>query len=128
MTAELVVGAFTPSVLLDLARSTGRLDRAGIVVRTVPVASSPAQFRDLIGGGQDVALTSPDNALAYRFSPSNPLGAVADVRIVAAVDRGLGLGLYLRPGLDPAELRGGRLEVGREGGTFVLHGWIPWAA
>ena len=27
-----------------------------------------------------------------------------------------------------AELRGGRLEGRREDGTFVLHGWIPWAA
>ena len=25
-------------------------------------------------------------------------------------------------------LRGGRLEHGRDGATFVLHGWIPWAA
>jgi signal transduction histidine kinase len=36
-----------------------------------------------------------------------------------------GLGLVgLR---ERAELRGGRLEHGREGTAFVLHGWIPWA-
>jgi signal transduction histidine kinase len=35
-----------------------------------------------------------------------------------------GLGLVgLR---ERAELRGGRLEHGRDGSTFVLHGWIPW--
>ena len=93
-TTDLVVGTFTPSVLLDLARSTGRLARAGITASPVPVTSSPAQFRSLLEGEHDVALTSPDNVLAYRFSPSNPLGAVADVRIVSAVDRGMGLGLY----------------------------------
>jgi signal transduction histidine kinase len=39
---------------------------------------------------------------------------------------GSGLGLI---GLsERAELRGGRLESHREGATFVLHGWIPWAA
>jgi signal transduction histidine kinase len=39
---------------------------------------------------------------------------------------GSGLGLV---GLtERAELRGGRLDVRREGDTFVLHGWIPWAA
>ena len=27
-----------------------------------------------------------------------------------------------------AELRGGRLEHRREGSSFVLRGWIPWAA
>jgi len=35
-----------------------------------------------------------------------------------------GLGLVgLR---ERAELRGGRLDHGRDGSTFVLHGWIPW--
>jgi signal transduction histidine kinase len=35
-----------------------------------------------------------------------------------------GLGLVgLR---ERAELRGGRLAHGRDGSTFVLHGWIPW--
>ncbi len=39
---------------------------------------------------------------------------------------GSGLGLV---GLsERAELRGGRLETRRDGSTFVLHGWIPWAA
>jgi signal transduction histidine kinase len=39
---------------------------------------------------------------------------------------GAGLGLV---GLcERAELRGGRLAGGREDGSFVLRGWIPWAA
>ncbi len=120
MTTDLVVGTFTPSVLLDLAQSTGRLTRAGITASPVPVTSSPAQFRSLLDGEHDVAMTSPDNVLAYRFSPSNPLGAVADVRIVSAVDRGMGLGLYLRPGLGAEDLRGAVVGVDVPNSGFAL--------
>ena len=50
----------------------------------------------------------------------NPVG------FVATSTPGAGLGLI---GLsERAELRGGRLEHRRDGSTFVLHGWIPWAA
>ena len=81
-----VVASFTPSVVLDLAASTGRLDAAGVAVREVPVTSSPGQFRSLLDDEIQVALTSPDNVLAYRYNPANPLGTLADVRMVAAVD------------------------------------------
>lgn len=99
---EIAVGTFTPSVLLGVARRTGALEAAGLEVREVAVPSSPAQFRSLLQGDLDVALTSPDNVVAYRFDPENPLGARADVRVLATVDRGMGLGLYARPGL-PAD-------------------------
>jgi ABC-type nitrate/sulfonate/bicarbonate transport system substrate-binding protein len=92
-----IVGSFTPSVLLDVAATTGALSAHDVAVSEQPVASSPAQFRALLDGSLDIGLTSPDNVLAYRFSPGNPLGGVSDVRIVAAVDRGMGLGLYGRP-------------------------------
>lgn len=120
MVTDVVVGTFTPSVLLDLAGSTGRLAQAGIAATPVPVSSSPAQFRSLVEGGHDVAMTSPDNVLAYRFSPSNPLGAVADVRIVSAVDRGMGLGLYARPGLGAEDLRGAVVGVDVPTSGFAL--------
>lgn len=99
MATSVVVGSFTPSVLLAVARRTGRLAEQGLEVEERPVSSSPAQFRSLLDGELDVAFTSPDNVLAYRFDPANPLGTLADVRIVATVDRGMGLGLYGRPGL-----------------------------
>ncbi|MGH3358629.1 MAG: hypothetical protein ACRDO7_07480, partial [Nocardioidaceae bacterium] len=89
---DLVVGAFTPSVLLAVARSTGRLRASGLDVTEVLVDSSPAQFRALMSGELDAALTSPDNVLAYRFDPHNPLRTTTDARIVGAVDRGMGLG------------------------------------
>lgn len=94
---SLVVGSFSPSVLLRVARSTGRLAAAGLEVTEQPVPSSPAQFRALADGSMHAALTSPDNVIAYRFLPSNPLGGPRDVRIVAGIDRGLGLGLYAGP-------------------------------
>lgn len=121
MSQTLVVGSFTPSVVLALARRSGLLDEAGLTVREVAVPSSPAQFRSLLGGELHLALTSPDNVLAYRFSPRNPLGGLADVTIVGAVDRGMGLGLYGRPGLDDADaLRGATVAVDVPNSGFAL--------
>jgi ABC-type nitrate/sulfonate/bicarbonate transport system substrate-binding protein len=90
-------------------------------VAETPVPSSPAQFRSLLAGELDVALTSPDNVLAYRYVPANPLGQVLDARIVGAVDRGLGLALYGRPGITDAEqLRGATLGVDVATSGFAL--------
>lgn len=120
VSTDVVLGSFTPSVVLEVARRTGRLEAAGLAVDERPVTSSPSQFRDLLDGALDVGLTSPDNVLAYRFDPGNPLGAVADVRIVAAVDRGLGLGLYGRPGSTAADLRGATVGVDVPTSGFAL--------
>ncbi len=113
----LIAGAFTPSVVLAVARTLGLLDEHGLDVVEVPVTSSPDQFRALLAGAIDIAFTSPDNVPAYRFSPRNPLGGTADVRIVAALDRGTGLALYGRPGL---ELRGAVLGVDVPTSGFAL--------
>ncbi len=118
--SHIVVGSFTPSVLLDVARSTGRLAARDLEVEEVAVTSSPAQFRSLLDRELDVALTSPDNVLAYRFNPGNPLGRLADVRILAAVDRGMGLGLYSRPGTTAADLVGAPLGVDVAVSGFAL--------
>lgn len=115
-----VVGSFTPSVLMDVARSSGRLAAHGLEVTEVPVASSPGQFRSLLSGELDLALTSPDNVLAYRFSPANPLGELLDARVLGAVDRGLGLGLYAAPGLSSADLPGATVGVDVPTSGFAL--------
>ncbi|MCW2765415.1 MAG: extracellular solute-binding protein family 3 [Nocardioides sp.] len=115
-----VVGSFTPSVLLDVAASSGRLREHDLAVTEVPVTSSPGQFRSLIDGELAIGLTSPDNVLAYRFSPGNPLGELADVRIVGALDRGLGLGLYVRAGLTAGDLRGAQVGVDVATSGFAL--------
>ncbi|MEV0614086.1 hypothetical protein AB0I81_12250 [Nonomuraea sp. NPDC050404] len=114
-----VVGTFSPSVLLRTGRRLGLVD-----AREVPVTSSPAQFAALLDGSLDAALTSPDNVIAYRHVPGNPLGRTADVRIVSAVDRGLGLALYARPGLgSAAELKGAAIgvDVPDSGFAFALY-------
>jgi ABC-type nitrate/sulfonate/bicarbonate transport system substrate-binding protein len=115
MTRQLAVGAFSPSVLLRVARRLGTLD--GLDVRETPVPSSPAQLRALLDGDLDAAFTSPDNVVAYRFVPDNPLGETADVRIVAAIDRGLGLGVYGMPG---CRLKGARIGVDVPGSGFAF--------
>jgi ABC-type nitrate/sulfonate/bicarbonate transport system substrate-binding protein len=58
--------------------------------------------------------------LAYRFNPHNPLGALLDARIVGAVDRALGLGLYGRPGSTAEDLRGARVGVDVPHSGFAL--------
>ena len=118
MPISLTLGSFTPSVLLRVARRTGALAAAGIAVTETPVPSSPGQFSALLDGSLDAVLTSPDNVLAYRYSPTNPLGRTADARIVSAVDRGLGLALYAAA--EPAELRGGTFGVDVPGSGFAF--------
>jgi hypothetical protein len=114
---SLRVGTFTPSVLLRVTRATGRLQDAGLAVTESAVASSPAQFEAVLGGDLDAVLTSPDNVLAYRYSPTNPLGRTVDARIVSAVDRGMGLALYGRAD------RGGSfgVDVPTSGFAFAMY-------
>ena len=117
---HLHVGTFSPPVVLDVAASTGELEAVGLTVTEHPVTSSPAQFGSLLDGELHVALTSPDNVLAYRFSARNPLQQQLDARIVGAVDRALGLGLYGRPGLRAEDLRGARVGVDVPTSGFAL--------
>lgn len=122
--AELTVGTFTPSVLLAVADRIGALRARALTVREQPVPSSPGQFRSLLDGAIDAALTSPDNAVAYRFLQANPLRRTGDIRIVLGVDRGLGLALYGRPGhTSAADLRGATLgvDVVASGFAFALY-------
>ena len=75
MPTSLTLGSFTPSVLLRVARGTGALADAGLEVTETPVPSSPGQFSALLDGSLDAVLTSPDNVLAYRYSPTQPARA-----------------------------------------------------
>lgn len=105
------LGTFTPSVLLRVARVSGRL---GGDFLEVPVSSSRAQFAALLDGSLDAALTSPDNVLAHTGSAAGTV----PVEILAGVDRGLGLALYSDRA--PAELRGATFGVDVPGSGFAL--------
>jgi ABC-type nitrate/sulfonate/bicarbonate transport system substrate-binding protein len=118
---ELRLGTFSPSVLVEVAAVTGALESAGLVVRELPAKSSPEQFGALLRGELDAVLTNPDNVIAYRCEPTNPLGRTADVRILAAVDGGLGLSLFAGPAYPRvADLRGGVLGVDVAGSGFAF--------
>lgn len=119
MTTTLRLGTFTSPVLLEVARVTGALEHAGLDVVEQAVPSSPAQFRSLRDGELDAVLTNPDNGLAYRFVPDNPLGELLDVVMVAAIDRGLGLTLCSAPG-SAAPASGSRLGVDAATSGFAL--------
>lgn len=119
---KLHVGTFTPSLLIDLTRSSGRFGSARLEVTESPVVSSPAQFRSLAAGELDLVMTSPDNVLAYRFLSANPLGRNLPVEIVAAIDRGLGLSLWTGPGVSGIDaVRDGTfaVDVPQSGFAFV---------
>ena len=119
--ATVRLGVFSPSVVLGVAAATGALARAGLGVVEIPVASSSQQFSMLLDRTLDAAFTSPDNAMAYRRSAANPLGRTLDVRILAAVDRGLGLSLFAAPGIDPSTgLRGEVLGVDAPTSGFAV--------
>jgi hypothetical protein len=118
------LGVFSPSIVVGVAAATGALERAGINVEEVPATSSSQLFGALLAGELDAVLSNPDNVLAYRGSAANPLGRAADIRILAAVDRGLGLSLFAGPGVDPTTgLRGGVLavDVAVSGFAFVAY-------
>jgi signal transduction histidine kinase len=71
-------------------------------------------------------------------------GALLSIRVSGTPDEGvdimlrnpIGFGPTTTPGsglglvglAERAELRGGHLTHGRDGSTFVLHAWIPWAS
>lgn len=111
------LGVFSPSVLLGVAARRGLPEQAGIRIEEVPARSSVQQLAELLGGELDAVLTSPDNLLAAAGSPAG----AAEVRLLAAVDRGLGLSLFGAPGVGPAQLRGGvfAVDVARSGFAFV---------
>ena len=70
---------------------------------------------------------APGALVSITLAGSEPEGV--DILVRNPIGFGIttppsGLGLVgLR---ERAELRGGRLNHGRDGSTFVLHGWIPW--
>jgi signal transduction histidine kinase len=118
--------------LVDDARQGGlhvELRDDVTVPEAVPLAAGRTLYRIVQEGITNARKHAPGTLLTVALSGSpddglevvlrNPLG-------FGSATPGAGLGLV---GLsERAELRGGRIEAHREGASFVLHGWIPWAA
>jgi ABC-type nitrate/sulfonate/bicarbonate transport system substrate-binding protein len=114
--ATVRIGYFSRSPVLELAWARGLF--TGLAVEAEPVASSPAQFRSLAAGAYDLVLTSPDNVAAYRFRSEDPM----DVRIIRAVDGGLGLSLLGAPGVRGiGDVRTVGVDVPHSGFAFALY-------
>src|SRR5665213_166763 len=127
---QLNVGTFTPSLLIDLARSSGALGRVGLDVNESQVPSSPAQFTSLEAGGLDVVFTSPDNVVAYHFLTANPLRRGIPLQIISAIDRGLGLSLCTAPHISNVEDLYGQVlavDVSQSGFAFVAYALLEMA-
>jgi ABC-type nitrate/sulfonate/bicarbonate transport system substrate-binding protein len=121
---RLRLGSFSRSLTSQVARARGLYAAHGLQVQESAVASSPAQFQALLAGELDLVLTSPDNVITYRVNASNPLGARADVRILRAVDGGLGLSLLARADVRGLEaLRGATVgvDVPASGFAYALY-------
>ena len=99
-----------PPVPDVVGRTLYRIVQEGITNARKHAPGRPAEHpgQRIAGGRHRHPAAQPDRASAPAATPGSGLGLV---------------GLAER-----AELRGGRLEHRRDGSTFVLHGWIPWAA
>jgi signal transduction histidine kinase len=116
------------------ARSSGmhvtydeRVDQDG---EPVPEAAGRTIYRIVQEGLTNASKHAPGAHVAVEVTGEPEGGLEVTVRnpvgFRASGAPGAGLGLV---GLaERAELRGGRLEHGREGPLFVLRGWIPWTA
>jgi signal transduction histidine kinase len=96
----------------------------------VPATAGRTVYRIVQEGLTNAAKHAPGSTVLVQLSGTPDEGIDVLVRNPLGFTRsrtpGAGLGLV---GLtERAELRGGRLEHRADGSTFVLHGWIPWAA
>jgi len=94
----------------------------------VPEAAGRTLYRIVQEGMTNARKHAPGSLLTVELTGSPEDGLDVMMRNpfgFGSATPGSGLGLV---GLtERAELRGGRLDVRREGDMFVLHGWIPWA-
>jgi signal transduction histidine kinase len=119
--------------LVDDARDAGLdleyVDLLDGNTREVPDAVGRTLYRIAQEGITNVRKHAPGARLSIRVSGSPDDGI--DIRLCNPVGFGStatpGAGLGLVGLTERAELRGGRIEHHRDGSTFVLHGWIPWA-
>jgi signal transduction histidine kinase len=105
-------------------------DRLGESGRELPEVIGRTVYRIVQEGMTNAAKHAPGAMLRIMVSGSRDDGVTVELRNALGFGPtstpGAGLGLV---GLaERAQLRGGRLEGHREGASWVLRGWIPWAA
>jgi signal transduction histidine kinase len=96
----------------------------------VPDAVGRTLYRIVQEGITNARKHAPGALLTIRVTGSAEDGIDLVLRnpIGFGPSRTPGAGLGLIGLAERADLRGGWLEHHRDGSTFVLHGWIPWAA
>lgn len=120
--------------LVEEERAAGvRVEYRDLIARDgpqVPDAVGRTLYRIVQEGITNARKHAPGALLTIQVtgSPEQGLDIVLRNPVGFGASRTPGAGLGLVGLAERAELRGGRLEHRREGSTFVLHGWIPWAA
>ncbi len=117
--------------LVEEARGSGlRVELQDLVQGDPPEVAGRTVYRIVQEGLTNARKHAPGAVVTVQVSGSPDDGI--DVLLRNPIGFGTtstpGAGLGLVGLTERAELRGGRLEAGRDGSTFVLHGWIPWAA
>jgi signal transduction histidine kinase len=120
--------------LVDAVRAAGLRvtydDRLGARADELPETIGRTVYRIVQEGMTNAARHAPGCNLRIEVDGSPEQGVTVELRNPLGVRTGStpGAGLGLVGLTERAELRGGRLEGRREEGTWVLRGWIPWAA
>lgn len=122
------------SQLVETVRSAGLRvtydDRLGETATVLPDVIGRTVYRIVQEGMTNAVRHAPGATLRIVVSGSPDAGVSVELRNALALRPGStpGAGLGIVGLTERAELRGGRLEGLRENGSWVLRGWIPWAA
>ncbi|MEI5672292.1 MULTISPECIES: sensor histidine kinase [unclassified Nocardioides] len=119
--------------LIEAARATGaRIEYDDLIACTEEVPDSVGRtlYRIVQEGITNAGKHAPGALLTIQVSGSPDDGVDIMLRnpVGFGPTRTPGSGLGLVGLAERAELRGGHLSHGRDGSTFVLHAWIPWAS
>ena len=120
-----------PQLVSDATAAGARIELEDLVCdRTVPDVVGRTVYRIVQEGITNAGKHAPGALLTVRVSGSPEDGIDLMLRnpVGFGPTRTPGAGLGLIGLTERAELREGRLSAGRDGSTFVLHAWIPWAA
>ena len=118
--------------LVEEARESGmRVELEDLVDPSGPVvpdAAGRTVYRIVQEGMTNARKHAPGALLSIRItgSPDDGIDVLLRNPLGFAPSHTPGARLGLVGLTERAELRGGLLESGHDGSTFVLHGWIPW--